>query len=163
MIYWKLIFPRILVNLEYMLRERIFRHILVWKITTGLLLNLATGKTVFRFFVSRKTSNLWIWLNPTELGFPEGTKIFINESLCGLWNKCKKLKGMGKLHVFFVSIGSIKSRYQKMIKLNPLLMQLIWRTYFQISISIICKLFVGNNFYFELIFLKSCKLFTYAG
>ena len=33
-------------------------------------------------------------------------------SLCvyyrGLWNKCKKLKGMGKLHVSFVSNGTIK-------------------------------------------------------
>ena len=48
----------------------------------------------------------------TELDFPEGTKIVINESFCayycGLWNKCKKLKGMGKLHVFFVSNGTIK-------------------------------------------------------
>ena len=51
-------------------------------------------------------------LDPTELDFPEGTRIFINESVCayyrGLWNKCKKLKGMGKLHVFFVSNGTIK-------------------------------------------------------
>ena len=39
-------------------------------------------------------------LDPTELDFPEGTRIFINEILCGyyrgFWNKCKKLKGMGK-------------------------------------------------------------------
>ena len=27
---------------------------------------------------------------------------------CGLWNKCKKLKVMGKLNVFFVSNGIIK-------------------------------------------------------
>ena len=31
-------------------------------------------------------------LDPTELDFPEGTRIFINESVCvyyrGLWNKC---------------------------------------------------------------------------
>ena len=50
-------------------------------------------------------------LDPTELDFPEGSRIFINESLCvyrGLWNKCKKLKDMGKLHVFFVSNGTIK-------------------------------------------------------
>ena len=30
------------------------------KDTAGLLSNLATGKTVFKFFMSRKTSNLWI-------------------------------------------------------------------------------------------------------
>ena len=36
-------------------------------------------------------------LDPTDLNFPENTKIFINESLCpyyrGIWNKCKKTKG----------------------------------------------------------------------
>ena len=46
-------------------------------------------------------------LDPTELDFPEGMRIFINESLCayycGLCNKNKKLKGMGKLNIFFVS------------------------------------------------------------
>ena len=51
-------------------------------------------------------------LDPTELDFPEGTRIFINESLCAyyrrLWNKCKKLNCMGKLNVFFVSNGTIK-------------------------------------------------------
>ena len=34
-------------------------------------------------------------LNPTNLSFPEGTKIYVNDSLCpyyrGLWNECKKL------------------------------------------------------------------------
>ena len=34
-------------------------------------------------------------LNPTNLNFPEGTKIYVNDSLClyyrGLWNECKKL------------------------------------------------------------------------
>ena len=34
-------------------------------------------------------------VDPSELDFPEGTDIFINESLCSyykmLWNKCKKL------------------------------------------------------------------------
>ena len=35
-------------------------------------------------------------LDPSKLSFSEGTKIFINESLCpcyrGIWNKCKKLR-----------------------------------------------------------------------
>ena len=34
-------------------------------------------------------------LNPIDLDFPEGTQLFINDSLCpyyrGLWNECKKL------------------------------------------------------------------------
>ena len=41
-------------------------------------------------------------LDPTELDFPENTKIFINESLCpyyrGIWNKCKKLRAIQKMH-----------------------------------------------------------------
>ena len=53
-------------------------------------------------------------LDPTELDFPDGTRIFINESLCayyyGLWNKCKKIKVMGKLHVFFLSNSTIKDK-----------------------------------------------------
>ena len=53
-------------------------------------------------------------MDPTELDFPEGTKIFINESLCacygGLWNKCEKLKDVGKLLVFFVSNGTNKGK-----------------------------------------------------
>ena len=60
----------------------------------------------------------------TERGFPKGTKIFINESLygycCGLWNKCKKLKGMGKLHVFFVSNGTIKVKILENDPIKPL-------------------------------------------
>ena len=35
------------------------------------------------------------YLNPTNLSFPEGTKIYVNDSLCqyyrGLWNEYKKL------------------------------------------------------------------------
>ena len=50
-------------------------------------------------------------LDPTELDIPVATGIFINESLCayycGLWNKCKKLKGMGKLNVSFVANDAI--------------------------------------------------------
>ena len=63
-------------------------------------------------------------LDPTELDFPEGIKIFINESLCayyhGLWNKCKTLKGMGKLHVFFVSNGTIKVKILENDRVKPI-------------------------------------------
>ena len=63
-------------------------------------------------------------LDPTELDFPEGTRIFINESLCayyrGLWNKCKKLKGMDKLHVFFVSNGTIKVKILENDRASPI-------------------------------------------
>ena len=65
-------------------------------------------------------------MDPTELDFSEGTRIFINESLCvsltcyrGLWNKCKNLKGMGKLHVFFVSNGTIKVKILENDRAKP--------------------------------------------
>ena len=48
-------------------------------------------------------------LDPTELDFPENTKIFINESLCpyyrGIWNKCKKLRAIQKIHQFYTISG----------------------------------------------------------
>ena len=51
-------------------------------------------------------------MDPTELDFSEGTKIFINVRLWnyyrGLWHKCKKNEGWGKLNVFFVSNDTIK-------------------------------------------------------
>ena len=63
-------------------------------------------------------------LDPTELDFPEGTRISINEILCGyyrgFWNKCKKLKGMGKLHVFLVSNGTIKVRILENDRAKPI-------------------------------------------
>ena len=44
------------------------------------------------------------FLDPTELDFLENTKRFINESLClyyrGIWNKCKKLRTIRKIHQF---------------------------------------------------------------
>ena len=52
-------------------------------------------------------------MDPTELGIPEGRRIFIKEkSLCGFnrgpWKKCKNIKGNDKLTVSFVSNGTIK-------------------------------------------------------
>ena len=63
-------------------------------------------------------------LDPTELNFPEGMRIFINEILCayyrGLWNKCKILKGMGKLHVFLVSNVTIKVKILENDRVKPI-------------------------------------------
>ena len=62
-------------------------------------------------------------MDPTELDFPEGTRILINEGLCaycrGLWNKCKKLKGMSKLHVFFVSNSKINVKILENDRVKP--------------------------------------------
>ena len=63
-------------------------------------------------------------LDLTVLDFPEGTRIFINASLSvyyrGLWNKCRKLKGMGKLHIFLVSNGTIKVKILENDRAKPI-------------------------------------------
>ena len=44
-------------------------------------------------------------LDPAAVDLSEGTKIFVNESLCtyygGIWNKCKKLRNKQKVHQYF--------------------------------------------------------------
>ena len=56
-------------------------------------------------------------LEPTELDFPENTKIFINESLCpyyrGIWNKCKKLRAIQKIHQFYTISGLIRVKLEE--------------------------------------------------
>ena len=51
-------------------------------------------------------------LKPSELDLPNGTKLFINESLCpyfsGLWNQCKKLWNKQGIFSFFTVNGSIR-------------------------------------------------------
>ena len=51
-------------------------------------------------------------LDPTDLNFFENTKTFINESLCpyyrGIWNKCKKLMAIQKIHQFYTISGLIR-------------------------------------------------------
>ena len=48
-------------------------------------------------------------LDPAVVDLPEGTKIFVNESLCpyyrGIWNKCKKLRDKQKLHQYYTING----------------------------------------------------------
>ena len=56
-------------------------------------------------------------LDPTDLDFPENTKIFINESLCpyyrGIWNKCKKLRAIQKIHQFHTISGLIRMKLEE--------------------------------------------------
>ena len=51
-------------------------------------------------------------LTADYLDFPQGTKIFVNESLCPyyciLWSKTKCLKYMGKINSSFISGGTVK-------------------------------------------------------
>ena len=51
-------------------------------------------------------------LNPTNLSFPEGTKIYVNDSLCpyyrGLWNECKKLWNNKKIYSYFTVNGTVR-------------------------------------------------------
>ena len=51
-------------------------------------------------------------LNPTNLTFPEGNKIYVNDSLCpyyrGLWNECKKLWNNKKIYSYFTVNGTVR-------------------------------------------------------
>ena len=51
-------------------------------------------------------------LDPAAVDLPEGTKIFINESLCpyyrGIWNKCKKLRDKQKVYQYYTINGLIR-------------------------------------------------------
>ena len=52
-----------------------------------------------------------------EVELPEGTLIFVNQSLCpyykSLWSKSKKLRSLGKIHSFFISNSKIKIKLQE--------------------------------------------------
>ena len=56
-------------------------------------------------------------LDPTELDFPENTIIFINESLClyywGIWNKCKKLWAIQRIHQLYTISGLIRVKFDE--------------------------------------------------
>ena len=51
-------------------------------------------------------------LTADDLDLPQGTKIFVNQSLCPyyriLWSKTKRLQNMGKINDFFISGGTVK-------------------------------------------------------
>ena len=48
---------------------------------------------------------------------PEGTKNFVNESLCpyyrGIWNKCKKLRDKQRVHQYYTINGLICLRIEE--------------------------------------------------
>ena len=56
-------------------------------------------------------------LDPTELDSRENTEIFVNESLCpyyrGIWNKCKKLRAVQKIHLFYMISGLIRVKLEE--------------------------------------------------
>ena len=56
-------------------------------------------------------------LDLSELNFPENTNIFINESLGayyrGIWNKCKKLRAIQKIHQFYTISGLIRVKLEE--------------------------------------------------
>ena len=56
-------------------------------------------------------------LDPSAVDLPEGTKIFVNESLCpyylGIWNKCKKLRDKQKGHQYYTINGLIRLRIEE--------------------------------------------------
>ena len=56
-------------------------------------------------------------LNMVDVGLPENTRLFVNQSLCSyyrvLWSRSKKLLSMGKINNFHISNGTIKIKIQE--------------------------------------------------
>ena len=86
-------------------------------------LNKQSDRTIVKFsrrkdceHVMRKKSELRK-LKPSELDLPNGTKLYINESLCpyyrGLWNQCKKLWNKRGIFSFFTVNGSIRIKIRE--------------------------------------------------
>ena len=86
-------------------------------------LNQVTDRTIVKFLtrkdcdqVMRVKSELKK-LNQADFNLPEGTKLYINESLhtyCrGLWNQCNKLWNMRKLFSFSTVNGSVPKKLQE--------------------------------------------------
>ena len=69
-------------------------------------------------------------LNPANLSFPEGTKLYVNDSLCpynrGLWNERKKLWNNKKIYSYFAVNGTVRIKqgenglYKSITRINDL-------------------------------------------
>ena len=69
-------------------------------------------------------------LSYTNLSFPEGTKIYVNDSLSpyyrGLWNECKKLLNNKKIYSYFTVNSTVRikqvenGRYKGITHVNDL-------------------------------------------
>ena len=78
------------------------------------IVKFANRKDCLRIFKVKKDLKS---LDPTELDFPESTKIYINESLCphyrGIWNRGKKLRAIQKIHQFYTISGLIRVKLEE--------------------------------------------------
>ena len=56
-------------------------------------------------------------LHPAVVDLPEGTKIFVNESLCpyyrGIWSKCKKSRDKQKVHQYYAINGLVRLQIEE--------------------------------------------------
>ena len=77
-----------------------------------------SDRTIVKFFRRKDCQHLMRIkkglkdLNPTNLSFPEGTKIYVNDSLCpyyrGLWNECKRLWNNKNIYSYFTDNGTVR-------------------------------------------------------
>ena len=80
-------------------------------------------RTLSSHFRNGRIGNWYFWLKkPDQSGYegtdlPEGTQIFINQSLCpyykSLWSKSKKLCSLEKIYSFFILNSTIKIKLQE--------------------------------------------------
>ena len=122
MIYWKLMAPMYLINLEFISWGKSFGHFHCLKDNDRAIVKFSNSKDSLQILCVKEDLKS---LGMTNLEFLEGTKIFVNESVCdyyrGLCNKCKKTKSTVKLNVSFASNGTIKIKALEKVQPNPLL------------------------------------------
>ena len=86
-------------------------------------LNIKSDRAIVKFSwrkdceqVMRVKNDLKV-LNPTDLDFPGGARLFINDSFCpyyrGLWNECKKLWINKKIFSFFAVDGTCRLKLEQ--------------------------------------------------
>ena len=83
----------------------------------------------------------------SNLNLPEGTKLFINESLCpyykGFWVICRKLWNRKRIHSFFIAISILKFCFEEYGPVNLC----ICRIY---KISFLMLILMQHKFHFRL-------------
>ena len=105
-------------------------------------------------------------LNPTNLSFPEGIKIYVNDSLCpyyrGLWNEWKKLWSNKKIYQYFTVNGTVRIKqvengpYKNFTHINDL------KALFpqeQISMSRVVQVFTSCCVRFYFVFIQLAFFF----
>ena len=103
-------------------------------------------------------------LDPLAVDLPEGTKIFVSESLWpywrGIWNKWKKLRDKQKVHQYYTIDGLIRLQIEESGQAKIILL-IVFRVFFQYLYCLlpICELLCRLRRFWLLLWSKLENLF----